>query len=237
MARAPTNTAAEVFAAAERLAAKDEDVTPTALREALGGDSFSTLIKHIAAWKQARQVAPAQVILDMPESVRAAFAQCWQTAAAEAGKEIAAIRDKADAETKAMTRQLSDAIAAIEQLEAQADAETARHEEQLAAVTQKLETTVERERATITEAATAKAEAQRLTTQLHEQKSWSMDVIGKLEKSKQAWEAELNDLRKETREQVVALSRAQGELTALRAQVASQAEVIKQFRPNPTKPG
>lgn len=237
MARAPTNTEAEVFAAAERLAANGQEVTPTALREALGGGSFSTLIKHIAAWKQARQVAPAQVILDMPESVRAAFAQCWQTAATEAGKEIAAIRDKADAETKAMTRQLSDAIAAIEQLEAQAETETARHEEQLATVTQKLDFTVERERATIAEAATAKAAAERLTTQLHEQKSSSMDVIGKLEKSKQAWEAELNDLRKETREQAVALSRAQGELTALRAQVASQADVIKQFRPNPAKPG
>ena len=222
MARAPTNTAAEVFAAAERLAAKGEEVTPTALREALGGGSFSTLIRHITAWKQARQVAPAQVILDMPESVRAAFAQCWQTAAAEAGKEIAAIREKADAETRAMTRQLNDAIAAIEQLETQADAEATRHEEQLASVTQKLDVALERERATIAEAATAKAAAERLTTQLQEQK---------------LWEAELSDLRKATREQALALSRADGELTALRAQVASQAEVIKQFRPNPTKPG
>ena len=63
-------------------------------------------LAHIEAWQQARQAAPAPVILKCRNAVKARFAQCWQAAAAEAGKEIAAIREKADAEIKATKRRL-----------------------------------------------------------------------------------------------------------------------------------
>lgn len=321
MGRTAVHTEKQVFEAADRLAANRQEVTPNALRDLLGRGSYSTFVKHIDAWQLARQAAPAPVIIDMPESVKTAFAQTWQAAATEAGKEIAAIRDKADAEISAVKRRLDEAVAAIEQLEAEAEADSARleaaesslsteragsqqaatsaiareaalqatadqmrqqieaqqaelgrvHAEaeaarnqhageitrlaadfsrqlaeqasallasqgeagllrgQLADAALKLDAASVRERAKIEEAATAKAEAVRLADQLKDQKTRSLDVIGKLEKSKLTIDAEVMALRKEARELAAQVGRAAGELDALRAQVAQQNDVIKGF--------
>ena len=86
-----------------------------------------------------------------------------------------------------------------------------------------------RERTKIEEAATAKAEAVSLAEQLKGQKVRSVEVIGKLEKSKQALEGELMAIRKETRDLSTKLGMATGELEALRTQVAGQTDVIKGF--------
>lgn len=321
MGRTAVHTQEQVFEVADNLAANGQEVTPNALRDVLGRGSYSTFVKHIDAWQQARKAAPAPVILEMPESVKAAFAQCWQAAASEAGKEIAAIREKADAEIKGTKRRLDEAIAAIEQLEGEAEADTARletaeaalaverttsqqattdavareaalsatadqmgeqieaqqaelgrvHAEaeatrnqhaaeiarlstdfsrqlaeqasalrasqgeadrlrgQLADAGEKLDAIFARERTKIEEAATAKAEALRLAEQLKDQKVRSVEVIGKLEKSKQALEGELMAIRKETRDLSTKLGMATGELEALRTQVAGQTDVIKGF--------
>lgn len=321
MGRTAVHTQEQVFEVADNLAANGQEVTPNALRDVLGRGSYSTFVKHIDAWQQARKASPAPVILEMPESVKAAFAQCWQAAASEAGKEIAAIREKADAEIKGTKRRLDEAIAAIEQLEGEAEADTARletaeaalaverttsqqattdavareaalsatadqmgeqieaqqaelgrvHAEaeatrnqhaaeiarlstdfsrqlaeqasalrasqgeadrlrgQLADAGEKLDAIFARERTKIEEAATAKAEALRLAEQLKDQKVRSVEVIGKLEKSKQALEGELMAIRKETRDLSTKLGMATGELEALRTQVAGQTDVIKGF--------
>lgn len=321
MGRTAVHTQEQVFEVADNLAANGQEVTPNGLRDVLGRGSYSTFVKHIDAWQQARKASPAPVILEMPESVKAAFAQCWQAAASEAGKEIAAIREKADAETKGTKRRLDEAIAAIEQLEGEAEADTARletaeaalaverttsqqattdavareaalsatadqmgeqieaqqaelgrvHAEaeatrnqhaaeiarlstdfsrqlaeqasalrasqgeadrlrgQLADAGEKLDAIFARERTKIEEAATAKAEALRLAEQLKDQKVRSVEVIGKLEKSKQALEGELMAIRKETRDLSTKLGMATGELEALRTQVAGQTDVIKGF--------
>lgn len=321
MGRIAAHTPEQVFEAADKLAASGQEVTPNALRDVLGRGSYSTFVKHIDAWQQARQAAPAPVVLEMPESVKAAFAQCWQAAASEAGKEIAAIREKADAEIKTTKRRLDEAITAIEQLEGEAEADTARleaaeaalaterataqqaateaaareaaltatadqmrqqieaqqaelarvHAEaeatrnqqtaeiaritadfsrqlaeqsaalqssqadadrlrgQLADTVQKLDEASARERVKIEEAATAKAEAARLADQLKDQKARSVEVIGKLEKSKQALEADLTASRKEAKDASTKLGRAEGELEALRTQVASQGDMLKNF--------
>ena len=321
MGRNAAHSQEQIFDAADKLAANGQEVTPNALRDVLGRGSYSTFVKHIDAWQQARQAAPAPVILEMPESVKAAFAQCWQAAASEAGKEIAAIREKADAEIKATKRRLDEAIAAIEQLEGEAEADTARLETaeaalaanraaaqqaateaaareaglsatadqmrqqidaqqaelarvhgeaeaarnqqtaeiarltadfsrhlveqsaalqssqadadrlrgQLADTVQKLDEASARERVKIEEAATAKAEAARLAEQLKDQKARSVEVIGKLEKSKQALEADLTVSRKEAKEAGTELGRAEGELEALRNQVVSQGDMLKNF--------
>ncbi len=128
MGRIAAHTQEQVFEAADKLAANGQEVTATTLREVLGRGSFSTLGKHIDAWQQARKAAPAPVVIDMPESVKAAFAQCWQAAASEAGKEIAAIREKADTEIKTTKRRLDEALAEVERLEEEANADAARLE-------------------------------------------------------------------------------------------------------------
>lgn len=303
MGRTAVHTQEQVFEAADKLASNGQEVTPNALRDLLGRGSYSTFVKHIDAWQQVRQAVPVPVILEMPESVKVAFSQCWQAAASEAGKEIAAIREKSDAEIKGTKRRLDEAIAAIEQLEGEAEGDTARLEaaeaalaiertasqqattdaaareaalsatadqmrEQIEAqqvelgrvhteaevraskyssdmqalvseaenyrgllmeVEDKLEASLARERVKIDEAASAKAEAARLTDQLKDQKARSVEVIGKLEKNKQALEGELTAIRKETRDMSAQLGRATGELDALRTQVAGQTDVIKGF--------
>ena len=117
MGRIAAHTQEQVFEAADGLAANGQEISPNALRDVLGRGSFSTLSKHIEAWQQARRAAPVPVVLEMPESVKAAFAQCWQAAATEAGKEIAAIREKADAEIKAVKRRLDEAMGEVSRLE------------------------------------------------------------------------------------------------------------------------
>ena len=64
----------------------------------------------------------------MPETVGKAFAHAWQIAAAEAGKDIAAIREKLEAEVKAITQRFEEALGSIAQLEAEADAEATQRE-------------------------------------------------------------------------------------------------------------
>ena len=64
---------------------------------------------------------------------------------------------------------------------------------------------------------------------LHDQKQRSVEVIGKLETSKQRMEAELNEARKQARDAAAQLGRVTGELNALRSQVASQEATIRVF--------
>lgn len=298
MGRKAMHTQEQVFEAADRLAATGQEVTPASLREHLGGGSLTTIYKHHEAWTAARAAQTAPVVIEMPDTVKAAFAQCWNVAASEASKEIATIREKADAEVKTARRRLDEAVAAIAQLEAENETEAARADdlvrqldevrsasntaateaaareaaltataeqlrEQLAALKDELrhahedaaglrserdrlgatleqvraEATAqataqaERERALIQDAATAKAEAARLTDQLKDQKARSVEVIGKLEASKQRIEAELNEARKEAKEATTKLARATGQLETLNSQVAEQAQVIRGFAP------
>lgn len=64
---------------------------------------------------------------------------------------------------------------------------------------------------------------------MHDQKQRSVEVIGKLETSKQRMEAELDEARKAAREASAQLGRVSGELDALRSQVASQEATIRGF--------
>lgn len=300
MGRKAMHTQEQVFEAADRLAATGREVTAASLREYLGGGSLTTIYKHHEAWAAARAAQAAPVIIEMPEAVKAAFAQCWNIAAGEAGKEIASIREKADAEVKAAKRRLDEAVAAIAQLEAENESETVRVEElqrqltetrdaanvaatdaaardaaltataeqlreQLstlkdelrhahdevadlrlerdrlagtldqvrADLSEKTAAMVERERRLIEDAATARAEATRVADQLKDQKARSVEVIGKLEKSKQRMEAELDAVRKEAKNATGQLARAQGELEALRSQVASQGDLLRGLTPPP----
>lgn len=128
MGRNAGHTEEQVFEACDKLAADGQEVTLNLLRDALGGGSYSTLGKRIEAWQLQRKAAPLPVALPMPDFVKTAFAQCWAAAANEAGKEIAVIREKSDAEIKTAQGRAADTMKAIEQLEEELEAEVSRRE-------------------------------------------------------------------------------------------------------------
>lgn len=82
MGRIAAHSQEQVFEAADKLAANGQEVTPNALRDVLGRGSYSTLLKHIDAWQQARQAAPAPVLIEMPESVKVAQLDAAKSTAA-----------------------------------------------------------------------------------------------------------------------------------------------------------
>lgn len=128
MGRKAMHTQEQVFEVADRMAANGQEVTPTALLQALGGGSLTTIYKHLDAWQTSKKDAPVPVVYEMPEPVKSAFNGVWQVAANEAAKEVTAIREKADAEVKAVVRRLDEAVSNIEQLESEADADTTKIE-------------------------------------------------------------------------------------------------------------
>ena len=125
MGRLAAFTPEQVYEAAEQLFAAGQDVTPNALRDSLGKGSYSTFVKHIEEWKRTRQAPAVVVAFVMPDEVKAAFDRAWLAATSEAGKEIALIREKADAEVKTARRAETDAIAATVELEKEIEAESA----------------------------------------------------------------------------------------------------------------
>ncbi len=300
MARA-AHTPEQIHEAADRLAADGQEPNPGNLREALGGKgSFTTITKHLEAWREKRRAQPGPVAIEMPESVKEAFAKCWQAVSVEAGKEVAAARAKADAEISAAKALHGEALAVVAQVEAEQEAETARadalaeqieaerlatqaaatgaaaREAGLTATATELRSQLEALRAELQHAhdavrlreqerdratasldqlrvefeavktaerqqfeatARAEAEASRLADQLKDQKGRTVDVIARMEKAKQAVDAEVMELRREAKAATGKLGQAEGQIEALKAQVLSQAEVIKGFAPKTSGKG
>ncbi len=300
MARA-AHTPEQIHEAADRLAADGQEPNPGNLREALGGKgSFTTITKHLETWREKRRAQPGPVAIEMPESVKEAFAKCWQAVSVEAGKEVAAARAKADAEISAAKALHGEALAVVAQVEAEQEAETARadalaeqieaerlatqaaatgaaaREAGLTATATELRSQLEALRAELQHAhdavrlreqerdratasldqlrvefeavktaerqqfeatARAEAEASRLADQLKDQKGRTVDVIARMEKAKQAVDAEVMELRREAKAATGKLGQAEGQIEALKAQVLSQAEVIKGFAPKTSGKG
>ena len=221
MGRNALHTQEQVFEVADRLAANGQEVTPTALRAALGGGSLTTIYKHLAAWQTSKKDTPAPVVYEMPESVKAAFSACWQTAASEAAKEVAVVREKADQEVKAVSRRLDEAIGSIAQLEAEAEADAARIED--------LEGKLAAERAASVAAATQAAgresgltaTVEQMGRQIEAQAAELTRVHADQEAARQAHAAEAarltTDFARQLAEQAEALRAAHEEITRLRS--------------------
>lgn len=126
MGRKAFFTEEQVFAAADTLAATGKEVSASALLNALGGGSLTTIYKHLDVWKQTRPALVAPVVaMDLPEPVQIAFVAAWKVAASEAAREVSAVRDKAADDVKVATRQFQEALEQIVRLEAEADADSA----------------------------------------------------------------------------------------------------------------
>ena len=220
MGRKALHTQDQVFEAGDHLAASGREVTPTTLRDTLGGGSLTTIYRHLEAWEATRKAVPAPVNIPMPDAVRLAFELTWQAAATEAGKEIATIREKADIEIKAAHRRLEEAVAAIAQLESEQLADADRLEG--------LETTLLKEREIARQAVIDAAGREAgLAATVAELKQHSGEVVNKLTISKQAIENELSDMRREVRALTEKLGKATGAADALRSQVAEQQKTIR----------
>lgn len=221
----------QVFEAADKLASNNQEVTPNALRDLLGRGSYSTFVKHIDTWQQARRAAPAPVVLAMPESVKVAFDQCWTAAAGEAGKEINVIREKADAEIKATKRRLDETMGVIEQLEGEAEADTAKLETAEAALTTERAASQQ----AVTDAAAREAGLAATAAQMHQQieaqQSELARVHAEADAARNQHAAEITrltaDFSRQTAEQASTLQSVQGETDRLRKQLAEAGEKIE----------
>src|SRR5271155_1756688 len=85
-------TEKEVFDAADTLVAEGKAISAATLLAAVGGGSFTTIYKHLAAWHASKPAGhAAQTTGEMPDAAKSAFAVAWRTAAAEAARELAAL--------------------------------------------------------------------------------------------------------------------------------------------------
>lgn len=122
MGRKSFFTEQEIFEAADTLAAKGQEVTAQSLFKVMGGGSYTTVYRHLEAWRQSRPALVQPVIaMDLPEPVQTAFVAAWRVAASEAAREVSAIRDKAAEDVRAATKQLNEALEQMARLEAEAD--------------------------------------------------------------------------------------------------------------------
>jgi chromosome segregation ATPase len=226
MGRKALHTREEVFAAADQLAAEGRDVTASALLASLGGGSLTTIYKHLEAWETSRKDTPRPVVIEMPEAVSAAFARAWQAAAQEAGKEIAAIREKTDAEIRAIGKRFEEALTNIERLEAEANEDAARLES-LAAQLADRDTAL---REAATREAALKATVEQMGRQIDAQQAELERVHAEAEAERQERKAEIDRLTGELDRERRAGETARQETSAAREEAArwrGQAEALQ----------
>lgn len=158
-----------------------------------------------------------------------------ERAAAQARNDAARGQEQASAELAAVRKEHAEALAALR----------AQHEAELNAARTAAATAQEQVRNDLAALRSEHAEAVAAQRAQHEaelgrakethqqamreQKQRSVEVIGKLETSKQRMESELDEARKAAQEAGAQLGRVSGELDALRSQVASQEATIRGF--------
>lgn len=219
MARKPLHTQEEVFAVADRLAGEGREVVPSVLLRELGGGSLTTLYKHHEAWLEKRKAQAVPVPIEMPEAAHAAFRTLWAALTAEASKEIASIREKADADVKAAERRFTEALDSIASLERESESESARADalaEQLAQL---------------------EAEAQNAATAASVREAGLTATIEELRlaaREHAAREVDLSSANTSLREQLAALQgdlrNAHEHIGALRGQVEVADNLVSQLR-------
>lgn len=214
MGRKAMHTQEQVFDAADQLAAAGQEVTPSTLRAALGGGSLTTIYKHLEVWQEAHKEIPKVAAITMPEAVERAFMAAWQVASSEAAKDIAAIKEKSEAEVKAATLRFNEALANISQLETEAEADAVKIE------------------ALESQLTTSQAELLRVKTEAATQEAKLSATCGQLEQQLDHQQTELHDLRKENKELIAQHAKLQGQLEAMQNQIKEQNTLLGNLVPN-----
>ncbi len=208
MGRKALHTPEQVFQAAERLAAAGQAVSPTALREALGGGSLTTIYKHLAVWEATHQPLFKPITQAMPETVEKAFAHAWQIAAGEAGKDIVAIREKSEAEVKMITQRFEEALNNIAQLETEADAEATQRETLESAL------------------AASQSEVAQIKADAAARESVLVASQEQIQQQLERQQAEYRELNKENKEIIAQCAKLKGQLETLQIQSKEQSALL-----------
>lgn len=222
MGRKAFFTQEQVFEAADTLVAEGKEVSATALLNALGGGSLTTIYKHMADWQKARPViSVTPTLAEMPETVQIAFAAAWRSAAGEATKQVALIKEQANEEIKTAQSQFEEARTAIERLETEGEAD-AQKQEALAVKITELEKELQN---AISNGAAYKATAEQLRHQVKSQEA----VLERLHK-------DIDSERKQHQEEIskagAILEKSNNQIDQLRQQLSQTQEALKKTEQN-----
>ena len=111
----------QVANAAQAIAARGQEPTISAIRVELNNEgSYSTISQHLNRWRaeSADKVDTAALPPDVETAAMEAITKVWNIAHKNATKEVAAVRQEAADEKKALQKELEEARTEIDQLEA-----------------------------------------------------------------------------------------------------------------------
>jgi septal ring factor EnvC (AmiA/AmiB activator) len=198
-----------VAAAAEQLLADGQDPTLILVQERVGGGSYSTVKRHLDAWKARREAPPPATPVPpaLAEKGQALIMQIWSAALRVDDARVAQVQAAAQTQLQAVQQALREAEAVITQHEAAAEVNGQQIAELLAERTQLQQQHAALEHTAL--AATAQTEALRAD-------------LATLKAELAAAQAQLLDQ-----------ARLEGELTALRRQLDDQAQLIARLTDRP----
>ena len=114
-------TTEQIHATADQLASEGIKPTQTAVRERLGGGSFTTIAEALKTWRQEQHTTAqlAEVVLpnDLAERSHTLIAQLWETAQSLANERLAKEREALEHKEALMTAEVEEAQQIVKTLE------------------------------------------------------------------------------------------------------------------------
>jgi predicted RNase H-like nuclease (RuvC/YqgF family) len=211
MARAIV-TQALVNEAADALAAAGEEPAIISVQEKIGGGSYTTVKRFLAAWKTQQEAQPPAI--EVPEAIATRGAtfvrELWSAAAALAEQHSAQVREEAQRQVEAAQAALVSAEAAIARMESEGEEQAQRLASQEQAITALRDELAQARSASQVAEARAAEQAQR---------------VEDLQQQVQQRDTELAQARAAALDQ----ARLAGEVTALQRQLQEQTALIERL--------
>lgn len=114
----------KIFAICEQLQAQGVKITQSAVRDALGSGSFSTIAPIIKEWRDGN-TSPDEVTQEIPATVQAAANQAaaliWKAANTQCNESIKVIRHEAEQLAEQANLERDEAMSEVKRLEAEND--------------------------------------------------------------------------------------------------------------------
>ncbi|WP_395147928.1 DNA-binding protein, partial (plasmid) [Moraxella atlantae] len=205
-------TTEQIHATADQLASEGIKPTQTAVRERLGGGSFTTIAEALKTWRQEQHTTAqlAEVVLpnDLAERSHTLIAQLWETAQQLANERLAKEREALEHKEALMTAEVEEAQQIVKTIEAEQAELTAQLDE-------------------LTNKATAGAE-QLEQEQDHNRRQ--AEQIKQLETQLKAQQERADDLAKRLDQQADIIAQLTADKAKAEATATSQAEQLEQLR-------